>query len=84
MNMGVSYMIMLCTCADEGLKEEHEMCTDHQCEGDVWGNENKRYADKLIRNAPHTIKYVAKYITDKWDELVSDDIYWEPQDMKEE
>ena len=82
--MGVSYMIMLCTCDDEGLNEEHEeMCTG-ECGGDVWGNENKRYADKLIRNAPHSIKYVAKYIHNKWDELVSDDVYWEPQDMKEE
>mgnify|MGYP003117176980 CR=1 FL=1 len=75
--MGVSYMIMLCTCHSEGEKEEHELCKD-ECGGDVWGDENKRFADKMIRNEPHTIKYVAKYIRNKWDELVSDDIYWAP------
>jgi len=69
--MGVSYMIVLCTCKD---KQPHEMCAG-ECDGDVWGNENKRFADKWIREKPHTIKYVMKYITSH-DEIIGEDDYW--------
>ncbi|MEK9699320.1 MAG: hypothetical protein VW270_26315 [Candidatus Poseidoniales archaeon] len=79
----VRYMIMLCTCADEGKKQEKEMCIDG-CGGDLYGEENKRFADKMIREEPHTIKYVAKYIRDKWGDLISDDMYWPSMDEYDE
>lgn len=69
--MPVVYMIMGCTCEKH---DQHEMCRDG-CDGDHYDDVSKRDADKMIREEPHRIKYVAKYII-RDNEIIGDDIYW--------